>query len=151
MRKSHYERHLSTSIHKKKGEIREFHKENTKKKTTKKEMPATVMENTVILPGKNLENKDLLGEIEILWNRPWEMDRKFRNWPKNGPELTETARNWSKKENESYDCGFCERKLKTKANLQRHQLIHTGERPYSCPICDQHFRYQKTLKLHVCK
>lgn len=39
-----------------------------------------------------------------------------------------------------YICRFCGKKLSTYQSLINHERIHTGEMPFSCPICHRSFR-----------
>ncbi|KAH6941124.1 hypothetical protein HPB50_014053 [Hyalomma asiaticum] len=45
-------------------------------------------------------------------------------------------------------CEVCGRSLSTKAKLKRHELSHTGERPYPCSICDRRFALKSNLRVH---
>ena len=49
------------------------------------------------------------------------------------------------------DCGFCEKTLKTKRNLQLHmQSVHgTVEKTHHCHICNTKFRVASLLKNHI--
>eukprot|EP00914_Ancora_sagittata_P018047 GHVO01035615.1.p2 GENE.GHVO01035615.1~~GHVO01035615.1.p2 ORF type:complete len:111 (+),score=7.78 GHVO01035615.1:436-768(+) len=42
----------------------------------------------------------------------------------------------------------CNKGFESKANLQRHQLIHTKERPYACLTCGKRFNQKANLSTH---
>lgn len=33
--------------------------------------------------------------------------------------------------------------------LKHHRMVHTGERPHICSICERPFRQRSTLKVHM--
>ena len=45
-------------------------------------------------------------------------------------------------------CMFCSKTFAQKANRDRHVCLHTGDKPYSCPDCDEKFSRGDKLKLH---
>lgn len=48
-----------------------------------------------------------------------------------------------------YKCDVCGKVLDTAYHLQRHQKIHTGERPSVCRLCDKAFIEPSALKVHL--
>eukprot|EP00474_Spongospora_subterranea_P009848 CRZ10306.1 hypothetical protein [Spongospora subterranea] len=48
-----------------------------------------------------------------------------------------------------YSCDVCLTSFTRKANLSRHQLVHTGDRPFSCSLCTQRFSLGSNLKRHI--
>ncbi|XP_034484179.1 zinc finger protein 431-like [Drosophila innubila] len=48
-----------------------------------------------------------------------------------------------------FACRFCPNRFSKKCNLRRHEYTHTGEKPYECKVCNQHFGHDKTLINHM--
>ncbi|XP_044758585.1 zinc finger homeobox protein 4-like isoform X2 [Coccinella septempunctata] len=57
---------------------------------------------------------------------------------------------WAKKQRK-FKCHLCPSSFKRSSHLSRHQLVHTGERPYSCNRCDKAFSRVDKLKHHIRK
>ena len=47
------------------------------------------------------------------------------------------------------ECEHCHKQFTSRFNLQRHQLIHTGAKPYECPLCQQRFNQSGHVKTHL--
>ena len=45
-------------------------------------------------------------------------------------------------------CGICDKRYKTFPELEKHKIVHTGERPYGCDHCDKTFNLKYTLLQH---
>ncbi|KFP86806.1 Zinc finger protein 574, partial [Acanthisitta chloris] len=48
-----------------------------------------------------------------------------------------------------FPCQVCGKSFNSQANLLRHRLTHTGERPYECELCHKRFTQSSTLRQHV--
>ena len=48
-----------------------------------------------------------------------------------------------------FQCDVCEKKFNNKANLNKHRQIHVNKRPFVCNICGQSYRHSYDLKRHM--
>lgn len=64
---------------------------------------------------------------------------------KNKPDLP-----WSHRPStEDHICSHCGKICINRSSLISHERIHTGERPYQCPVCSKTFQQQGILNLHT--
>lgn len=52
-------------------------------------------------------------------------------------------------ENRRYPCDMCDKAYKRKAHLNRHRVLHTGERPYICEVCNNRFKRSEDRMKHI--
>ncbi|XP_063702312.1 zinc finger protein 236-like [Culicoides brevitarsis] len=57
----------------------------------------------------------------------------------------------SKDDKSDRTCRDCNKVFKTRFHLNRHRLIHTGEKPFECAKCNKRFIQKTTLNIHMLK
>ncbi|KAM8921243.1 zinc finger protein 770 [Pelodytes ibericus] len=57
-----------------------------------------------------------------------------------------TSRSWAPAK--SYKCSVCSKNFMSPSKLERHYLMHAGQRPFECPDCGKTFRQAPHLKRH---
>lgn len=50
-----------------------------------------------------------------------------------------------------YKCEICNKGFTQSQDLRNHMFIHTGQKPYTCSVCSMTFRQSSTLKRHKTK
>ncbi len=48
-----------------------------------------------------------------------------------------------------YECDMCEKRFVARERLVKHQLIHTGDKPFQCELCEKAFSTKSSVKEHV--
>ena len=47
-----------------------------------------------------------------------------------------------------FQCTYCKKSYAQKAQLDEHVNIHTNAKPYKCDMCTKRFNYKASLRLH---
>ena len=50
---------------------------------------------------------------------------------------------------QQYSCPFCSKIMNTPSKIKRHILVHTGEKPYQCHICNYKATQEAHIKTHM--
>lgn len=48
-----------------------------------------------------------------------------------------------------YRCATCKKPFPSKSKLDRHQTVHTNERPFACPLCPLRYTQNSSLDVHL--
>ena len=83
---------------------------------------------------KNKWNKWILW-LKVVGLRHNPLTRDGRNLPEKGPKI--------------FQCQACFRTFDRSNSLQKHYLVHTGEKPYKCKFCSECFRQTGHLSRHM--
>ena len=74
--------------------------------------------------------------------------RQVDNVKEKNPSKVEDPENNSNYRHECQDCG---KKFPAPSKLQRHRIVHTGEKPFSCDTCSKCYFYKCDLNRHILK
>ena len=50
---------------------------------------------------------------------------------------------------ERFKCPFCPKAFVEKGYLRKHSVVHSGDHPYQCSLCDKRFKYDSNRSAHV--
>ena len=47
-----------------------------------------------------------------------------------------------------HECDVCQKRLSSRSALKTHKMIHTGEKPYECDVCQKRFSQRGSATVH---
>ncbi|XP_018519277.1 zinc finger protein 770 [Lates calcarifer] len=83
--------------------------------------------------------------------KPFKKGQTFSKMAHSKVHLQSQELSCSSKMAQKHQCPKCLKTFCSPSKLQRHFLIHTGQKPYSCTICRKAFRQKAHLKSHLSK
>lgn len=69
-------------------------------------------------------------------------------WALHPSTKSDPAYSPAKKRKNIHACTVCGKMFPSQSKLDRHALIHTGQRPFKCVLCSKSFRQSTHLKIH---
>lgn len=72
-------------------------------------------------------------------------EKRLTRQPKSKSDPTYNS---AKKGKNVHACTNCGKTFPSRSKLERHALIHTGQRPFKCALCGKSFRQSTHLKIH---
>lgn len=61
---------------------------------------------------------------------------------------SDSTRSTTRRRKNMHACTICGKTFPSQSKLDRHALIHTGQRPFKCVLCSKSFRQSTHLKIH---
>ena len=126
---------------------------NAKKKSSKLTDPNGEAKRTISILGKAPKNYEckpcnLIGMNRKDFNEH-HFEKHMAKQPAKPEQLAPAESVFRVQQVVNFVCKHCSYKFKTREALQKHEMIHTDEKPFTCNTCGKGFRVQSNLDIHV--